>query len=83
MSLVKRVIYKKETVEANRNKRRKRHGVGGRGISWAEMAEIEINRSIGILQHVLCTSFFFSFFAHCSSALSTFWSAWRSRVVPW
>ena len=59
MSLVKRVIYKKETVEANRNKRRKRHGVGGGGISWAEMADIEINRSIGILQHVLCTSFFF------------------------
>lgn len=39
MSSVKRVIYKKETVVANRNKRRKRHGVGGGGISWAEMAE--------------------------------------------
>lgn len=60
MSLVKRVIYKEETIAANRNKRRKRHGVGGRGaFDGQKWLKIEINKSIGILQHVLCTSFFF------------------------
>lgn len=72
MSLVKRVIYKEETTAANRNKRRKRRRVGGGALHGQKWLKTEINKSIGILQHMLCTSFFFhsSLTAHQLSLLS-------------
>lgn len=72
MSVVKRVIYKEKTIAASRNKRRKRRGVGGGALHGQKWLKIEINKSIGILQHMLCTSFFFrsSLTAHQQSLLS-------------
>ena len=72
ISVVTRVIYKEETFAANRNKRRKRRQVGGGALHGQKWLKIEINKSIGILQHMLCTCFFShsSLTAHQLSLLS-------------
>lgn len=70
MSVVTRVIYKEETFAANRNKGERELG-GRRALHGQKWLKIEINKSIGILQHMLCTCFFPTL-PHCSSSFLYF-----------